>query len=320
MTQPTRSQVHFNRPLTNLSTAYIQTRTDFIASQVFPNVPVEKQSDRYYTYTQNDWFRDEAQVRGESSESVGSGYNISTDTYNCDVWAIHKDVADKIRANADAGINVDRDATEFVTQRLLIRKERQWATDYFTTSVWDTDVVGGVDFTVWSTYATSTPITDIQLGVDTVLANTGFMPNTLVLGWEVFSQLKNHPDIRDRINPTGLDRLATTQAIMAQVLDIERLVVAKAVYATNVEGETAAYSFVHGKNALLCYSQPNPGLLRPSAGYTFAWRNLAGNAEGMRMDRFRLDAIQSDRVEGEMAFDFKVVGSNLGYFFSAAVA
>ncbi|GIV81719.1 MAG: hypothetical protein KatS3mg051_1073 [Anaerolineae bacterium] len=64
MTSPTRSDVHVDAVLTGISVAYIQSQTDFIATRVFPIVPVDKRSDVFYTYTKNDWFRDEAQRPG----------------------------------------------------------------------------------------------------------------------------------------------------------------------------------------------------------------------------------------------------------------
>jgi hypothetical protein len=320
MAQPTSSDVHVNRPLTNLSIAYIQNHDNFIADKVFPAIPVDKQTDIIRTYTKNDWFRDEAKPRASGTESAGSGYNItSTTTYACIPNAIHKDIDKYTRANADDGINLDSEATEFVTQRLLVRKERAWATNYFTTSIWGTDVTGGTDFTLWSTYATSTPIADVETGKAAVLASTGYLPNTLVLGYDVFKSLKNHPDFVDRFKYTSSD--SVTADMMAGILDVERVLVAKSVYATNVEGATGAYSFVHGKNALLCYSAPRPSLLSVSAGYTFLWRGVSdGMGATIGIKRFPLSHLGVDRVEGEVAFDYKLIGSDLGYFFASAVA
>ena len=64
MAQPSLHSVHIDAPLTNISVAYLQAQTNFIAPRVFPVVPVDKQSDLYFTYTKNDWFRDEAKPRG----------------------------------------------------------------------------------------------------------------------------------------------------------------------------------------------------------------------------------------------------------------
>ena len=60
MAQPTGAILNIDRPLTNISLAYIQSADAFIADKIFPTVPVEARSDLYYTYTKNDWFRDEA--------------------------------------------------------------------------------------------------------------------------------------------------------------------------------------------------------------------------------------------------------------------
>jgi hypothetical protein len=78
MPQPTQGSVHVNRPLTMISVAYMQDQAEFIADKVFPVVPVDKQSDLYYVYTKNDWFRDEAKPRAAGTESAGGGYNLST--------------------------------------------------------------------------------------------------------------------------------------------------------------------------------------------------------------------------------------------------
>ena len=57
MPQPTASDVHVNTPLTMISIAFLQDQSEFIADQCFPTVPVQKQSDRFYVYDKDAWFR-----------------------------------------------------------------------------------------------------------------------------------------------------------------------------------------------------------------------------------------------------------------------
>lgn len=316
--QPSAQDVHVDAILSNISVAYMQAQDHFIASKVFPIVPVNKQTDKYYSYTKNDWFRDEAQRRADATESAGSGYGLSTAAYSCDVFALHKDIGNQARGNADAGIDLDRDATQFVTQRLLLRQEIQWATDYFATSVWATDKVGTTDFVKWSDYTASDPITDVESGKQTILAATGFLPNTLVIGYNVWRYLKHHPDIVDRFKYTSAESITTD--MVAKLFEIDRILVAKAVKATNQEGETAVMAMVQGNNALLCYVNPTPGLLMPSAGYIFSWKGVSdGLGLNIGISKWYEQKLKADRVEGEIAFDDKIVGSDLGYFFSAAV-
>lgn len=325
MPQPSINNVHIDAILTNISVAYQQSQSNFIAQQVFPVIPVDKKSNKYFTYTKNDWFRDEAQRRAPGTESAGSGYNLSTDSYSADVFGFHKDIDDQTRANSDNPLNPDREATDFVTSRMLLRQEVQFVSDFFGTSVWGTDVTGvssapsSGQFYQWSDYTNSDPIEDVEAGKETILSTTGFLPNTLVLGYQVMRKLRNHPDIVDRYKYTSAQ--AITEDMIARLFGVDRILVAKAVKATNNEGATAAYSFAYGKAALLCHVAPNPGLMTPSAGYTFAWTGVSGGlGTTIGVSKFRMESLKSDRVEAEFAFDNKVVGTDLGYFFASAVA
>jgi len=312
---PTQNDVNFDSLLTNISVAYRQLQTNFVASQVFPTVTVQKQSDRYATYTKNDWFRDDAGKRADATESEGSSYTLSSDTYFADVYAHHKDIGDQIRKNAASVFNLDKDASELVTTKLLLRQELQFVTDFFTTGKWGTDIVGDVGFTKFSNFAGSNPIGVIATGKNTVIKNTGFEPNTLLLGYELFETLKQHPDFVDRIKYSSSDPV--TEQLMAKLFGVERVLVAKAIKATNKEGATGAYDFVFGKNALLCYVAPTPGMLTPSAGYQFVW-DYAGFGTNIAISKMRIDTKKCDRIEGEIAWDNKIIGSDLGYFLSGA--
>ena len=327
MPLPTSGDVHVNRPLTNISIAYIQAADQFIATKVFPNVPVSKQSDRYFVYEKQDWFRDEAKVRAPGTESAGGGWRIdNTPTYFAPVIAVHKDVDDQIRANADAPINMDRDATTWVTQQLLLKRERIWAGSYFQPGVWDTDLAGVAaapgagQFLQWD-QANSTPIEDITGAAVAVAEKTGFRPNTLVLSPFVFNAVRNHPDVLDRIKYT--QRGVVTTDILAGLFDVERVLVPWGVVNLANEGVVgdADFEFVFGKNALLTYANPTPSILQPSGGYIFSWTGFLGaGANGNRIKQFRIEQIASDRIEGEMAFDAKLVSADLGVFFEDAVA
>ena len=321
MPQPTPSDVHVSAPLTNISVAYMQDQSEFIADKVFPIVPVAKQSDRYFTFPKGQWFRTEAQQRGLSQESAGSGFDVDKDaTYNALVQALHKDVDDQLRANQDAPLNLDAAATEFVTRGLLLKRERDWVTNYFTTSVW-TGSVGGGDITPnpkWDA-ADSTPIQDIRTQMGSVKVKTGFRPNTLVLSEQVWMAVQDNADFLDRIAIT--QRKIVTTDLLATVLGIDKVLIAGAIQNVALEGATDDMEWMFGKQAMVCYSAPRPSLMHPTAGYTFSWNGYLGASQaGLRMLRFRMQNIRSDRVEGEMAYDLKLVAAELGAFFIAVVS
>ena len=325
--QPSRSDVHINAPLSSVSLAYIQSADAFVADRAFPRLAVAKQSDSYFTYDRGYFNRAEMEKRAPGAESAGANYALSSATYSADVWALHRDVADQVRANADSPISLDREATELLTLQGLLRKEKEWAGAHFITGVWTTERAGvaatptGTQFLRWDV-AASTPIEDVRSGVRTVQESTGFRPNRMVLGRSVYDALLDHPDIVGR-----LDRGQTSGTAMvmrdtlASLFEMDEILVMDAIENTANEGAANVHAFIGGKNALLIYTPAAPGLMIPSAGYTFTWNGLlGGGALATRISRMRMDHLKSDRIEIEMAFDQKLVSADLGAMFLDAVS
>lgn len=333
MTQPTAGSVHVDSALTNISVAFLQNANNFIANRVFPNVPVMKQSDRYFTYDRGMFNRNQAQVRAPNTESAGVGYTVdNTPTYFANVYAVHHDVADQVRANADPAIDPERDAAELVAHQLLIKRESDWAARYLATGVWTNDYDGVASSPTtnqvirWSDQTSGDPIGDIRDAKTAILESTGLEPNTFVMGQRVFDALIDHPDIVDRVKYSGGvgngNPARVSEQTLAALLGIERIFVSKAIVNTGAEGATNAHSFISGKKALLCYAAPSPSLMRASAGYTFSWSGYMGqgNAFGFATKRIDMPWLGSTRVEGEMAYDMKLVAADLGAFWDTIVA
>lgn len=330
MPNPTASDVHVNRPLTNISIAFIQDADNFVATRMFPNIPVSKQSDLFFTYDRQDFFRSDVQLRAPGAESAGSDHRISTGSYRADVFAIHRDIDDQIRANQDDPLNLDRDATIWLTQQLLLHRENDFVGQFFQTSTWTGGTGGATDqagqaaapganqFLQWND-AASTPIEDIRAQIVSVAQLTGFRPNKMAIGPEVWKALVDHPDVLDRIKYT--QKGVVTMDLLASLLDLDEIMVGWATRDTAVEGGTASYDFYWGKSALLTWSPPSAGLMMPSAGYTFSWTGLLGSGSmGNRIKQFRLERNAADRTEGEMAYSLDVIAPDLGVFFDTAVA
>lgn len=320
---PTSDDVHVNSILTDISVAFMMDQEDFIADKVFPIVPVDKKSDKYFTYDQNDWMRDEAEKRAPSTESAGGGYQHADDSYSCDIWAFHKDISREVMDNYDNPLDPKRDATEFVTQKLLIKREREFASNFMTTGVWGTDLTGGGssdDFHEFDDYTDSTPIKTVKEAKRTVKKSTGFMPNVLAMGGEVWDVLSEHPDVIDKVKYTR-SAIDLSPDLVASAMGLDRIVVAEGVYADNEEGDTDSYKHIVGKTMLLAYVPDRPSLLTPSAGYIFSWNNYGeGSGYGVSIYDFYLKHIKSSRVEGELAFDQKKVASDLGVFFEDVIS
>ena len=332
MPNPTIGDVHVQSALSDVSVAYMQAQDNFIADIVAPIIPVQKQADKYFVYDRQDLLRSDARPRAPGTQSAGGGVRISTDTYFCDRVALHQDVDDPTRANTDPAINLDADATEYITSQIALKKEKDWVTAFFATGIWDgasstSDMTGAAapastatGFRFWSDVA-STPIEDIRGEIVSVAKRTGRRPNTLVLGPQVWAALVDHPDILDRIKNTNPGAPATiNQQLLAALFELDEVMVLRAVKNSGPEGGTDSVDFMAGKSALLLYAAPNPGLRTVSAGYTFTWTGAGAPLTGARIKRYRDEPIESDIIEGETWTDSKQVVATLGGFFATAVA
>lgn len=313
----TSKDVHVDQLLTNVSIGY--SNAGYIADQIFPVVPVDKQSDKYLTYDKSHWFRNEAKIRATGTKSERGGWTYSSDTYFCDRFSYGHEIYDEERANADNAFQLDSDAAEFATDKILMQREVAFASDFFKTSVWGTDKVGATDFTRWSDYAGSTPLVDVSDWMDTIEASIGREANRLVMGKQVWTKLKWHPDLIDTIKYTqraqmGLDLAAT-------LLEVERILVGRAIYTTSPEGTAEAsvsYSRIWGKHALLIYVPNTPSLRQPAAGYTFTWQRVPQSLRYIK--RMRDEEREADIIEANAYYDHKVTGAAAGLFGSTVIA
>lgn len=311
--QPSRTQVHIDSALTTFGTAYLQNQLRFIAERAFGRVPVAKQTGKYWIIDKDYFMRSDADVRGPGAESKGSGYKVSQGVYKCDVLALHTMVDDQTRRNADAPLNLDRQAAQFVTNSLAHRREKDFVAAFIGASAWSTT---STPATTWDD-VNSTPIENVRAQKNVIIEKTGYMANQLIVGAEVHKRLVDHPDVLARIQYAagpGNPAIATANT-MAQLFEVERYMVHYATENTAAEGATGTYDFMgnSGKNALLCYSDPSPGWMAATAAIMFEWSPLA-------LSRWYKDDNKADKIEGEMAYDFKVIGDDLAVEFTGAVA
>jgi hypothetical protein len=315
---PTAGDLHIDTLMTQVSIAY--QNKSYIADQLFPIVPVNKQSDIIPFYDQSHWFRDEARLRAPGTKSQRGGYSVNTtNKYFCDRYSYGREIDDEVRANADAVWNLDRDATGFATDKLFMRREVAFSNAFFTTSVWGADKVGGTDFTKWSDYGGSSPLNDVTNYKDAVEALIAVEPGNLVLGKLAWIQLKWHPDILDTIKYT--QRAQMTVELFAALLELDKVFIGRTIYTTSGEGtaeSSVTYTRIWGKHALLLYTPPAPSLLTPSAGYTFVWQRVPNAIQYVK--RMRDEEREVDIVEVNSYFAQTKVIANAGLFMQNTVA
>lgn len=307
---PGRHDVHIDSAMTNISIAY--RNTGYIADKIFPNVPVNHQSDKYFKFEKDSWFRDEAGVRAPGTRAPRVEYAMDQPgNYACIEYAAAKGVPDETVLNADNPLRPDRTASEFVTDKLMLRKEKDVADLVNTSGNWTTS--GSPTGGQWND-DTSDPISDVtgSSGVhETIRGLIGLRPNTCVMGAAVWAALKRHPDFLDRIKYT--QRGVLTVEIVKELLEVQNLYIGDPIINSGKEGATASYADIWGKYCWFGWVPPNPSLDVPAAGYVITWKKR-------QINRYREDQEHQDVVECLENWDSKVTCADAGYLLTSVVA
>jgi hypothetical protein len=228
-------------------------------------------------------------------------------------------------ANEDAALEIRTAGATTLTNRLLIHREKQFATNFFSTGIWGSETTPA---NLWSDYTLSTPLQDVTTASRVMqLKSGGFKPNTMVVGKAVRDILVNHPKVLARLNggSTVQNPALVTDNKLAEIFGVENFLVMEAVENTAAEGLTESNAFIGGKHALLVHGPRAAGLMTPAAGITFAWNSLEGtNNLGITVESFSDDALKrqqiAEHIQVKMAYDMQVTGADLGYFFLSVVA
>lgn len=322
MPQPTSSQVWVDQLLTNVSAAY--SNAEYVADQLFPLLPVDKQSGILPIINQSAFFRNDAKLRAPGTKSVGTGFTVdNTNKYFCDRFSIRHEIPDEVRSNAAPVYDQDRIATNLVTDQLLLNREVAWASNLFAASVWAGGASGG-DNTVsvqWSNYSGSSPLTEIQGWRDTLQGSLGRDANAFVIGRQVWTQLKYHPDVIDMLKYTSPIRQPIAADTFASMIEVDKVFVGSAIYTTSAEGTAEAsvsYSRIWGKHALLMFVPGGPALESPAAGYTVVWQRVPNAMSYVK--RMRNEETEVDIIEGNTYYQHKLLVAKAGAYCANVVA
>src|SRR5512139_114051 len=316
MSQPTSSSVQAVDPvLTNMLVGYKQAADRFIASRVFPVVPVEKQGFTYYIFTKKYWFLDQMIARAPGGHYARSGYGVETTTGNCQLWGLEHPIADEVRSNNQMPMALEQAGLQWLAQQSLIRRERAFAADFMVTTAWTSSDSNAT--TDWDDFTAGDPINDVLTARRTVSNLTGFDPNTMAMGYIVHQALMNHPDIIDRVKYVQMATAVNVESALASCFGVSQYLVSKASYNTANEGTTFSGSAIVDDDCLVCYSAgAGAGIMTASAGYTFAW--AGGGGDGVT-SMYREEQTDSDVIKMKEAWDQKIVAADLGYFFADVV-
>lgn len=273
-------QIYIPQALTNMSQQYRNDDDAFIQDQVAPILIVERKTGKYAYYTKSNLRKPTNSLRTGKQKTPELDMNVEWRTYDtlkehALKSGLEKDVMEQYLNPLDPMF----DATRNVMDAMQLEREINLSATLSNTSVVTQFAAPSVQWNA-STGAGS-PFIDIITGVNTMLINGLRTPNTIFMGWQVWQQLANHPDLLDRVKYSQLGML--TPELFANLVStasnvkITRVLIGKAVYDSSLEQApppgTTSNGFIWPKNLWLAYCTSSPSLREVNGLYTFVLRN-----------------------------------------------
>lgn len=309
-----KANVYVSPLLTQISLAY--KNEEYIAEQILPTVPVQKDTAQIATYGMDN-LRIESALRAQGAGANEVNHSVTIgDHYILKDHALKEFVSDEETENADKPINPKMDATENLTDKIQVIKEKELADALANTGVITQNVtLSGTD--QWSDYTNSDPFDDIKTAIQTVRSGSGKMPNTFIMSHEVMMTLIVHPDLIARL--PGIITVTADSVVNALKLafpNIKNILVGSAQYNSGVEGGTDALASIWGKHFWAAYIAPRPSLRDRSLGYTY--QKVGQNR---RVEILPYDADKKGNfVRINDKYDQKLVDNKCAYLIKNAIA
>lgn len=168
---------------------------------------------------------------------------------------------------------------------VLTNLERRVADLLFNTSTWTGSALTTAATAAWTDYANADPAKDVENAVQKVWSGSGLWPNALILNRIAFRHARNCTKILDRIKYQGFQDVrasAITPQALAQVFDVDRVIVANSARATNNAGQSAAIGQIwSGSYAMVARVAETDDIREPCVARVIHWPGVVADIEGM---------------------------------------
>lgn len=327
---PQLANIHIDVALTNLSVAYVNE--DYVADKVFPVVPVEKRSDRYFLYNKDSFLRSSGvdkqgkpgSIRRPGARSTEVNFDVSTNPFYCEQLARNYAFTDAEARLADAPLQPGIDATIALTEMITLDNEVAVASKVMKRANYAASNKAQLSSgtTSWAQNSqtagafTSFPISvDIPKAKKAVISSMVRSATHILLNYNASVTLSQNWEYLDKIKYVSKEGL--TNSGLAPVIGGLSVIEARTQKANSAENTSpVSTGFVwtddQGQDAALVYYRPAtaPSLKMVALGLTFEAPDDSVNARGFLVKRWREEWIDAEKIEVRTTRDWRFVATD----------
>lgn len=298
--------------LTAISVGY--RNMEYIADQVLPRVPVDKQTFKYMRYPIEEAFTVYDTAVGRKGRPNEINLSAVEDEASTQDHGLEDSVPVTDQDNADSRYDPEGRATMKLTDYVALAREVRVSNAVFSAA----NYAAGQKVTLsgtsqFSDFANSDPLAVMLAGLDACIVR----PNLVTMGQAVWTKVRQHPKVVKAVLGNAGDSGVASRQAVAELLEVEEVLVGRSYLNSAKRGQAASLSRAWGKHIALTYRNRNGGTEgEMSFGITAQW--------GGRVVRKEFDSKIGLRgatriVVGESVKEL-IIASGAGYFIENAVA
>lgn len=320
----TVGNVHISAPLTQMSIGYHPA--GMIAESVFPVVKVKHETDLYYVWDKPQAVRVErsdgyGSMRADKSQARELNFGATAASYKAFEFALRTSLSDRERNNQDEVLNLELAKIRRLQDLVLLDQEIRIANLLTTTANYlATNFVTLAGANQWNNAsfvsqsgATQSIIKqNIDAGKEAVRQQTlGLEANTIIIPPAVARVMMRDVGIVEQVKYTNPALLVG--GYLPQTLWGMKVLMPNAIDTTTIEGEAPTFADVWGKNVVIAYVNPAPGVDQVTAGVIFRQRDW-------QVKTWRDESIETTYYQPSLVQTEALVANPAVYLIQAAIA
>ena len=298
-------------------------KAGYIARKVLPSVDVASQAGNFGKIPLEQLLQQRDTKRAPGSGYARGNFTFDDSTYSCEEHGAEEPIDDREAKMYAEYFDAEQIATQRAYNSVLANAEKRVADTIFNTSTWTgASLTTDISALPWATLATAKPLTNVEAAVQKVYDGSGLWPNALVINKKVFRNLRNTPEVIDRIASSGAgDRnLASdvTLQMLAQAFDLDYIIVAGGSLNSAKEGQTASVGQIWSSTyAMVCRVATSSDFREPCIGRTFHWGADGSSIDGA-IESYRDEVVRANIIRVRHDVDEVVLYAQAGHLLKIA--
>jgi hypothetical protein len=298
-------------------------KAGYIARKVLPTVDVSSQAGNFGVIPLAQLLQQRDTKRAPGSGYARGNFTFDDATYSCEEHGAEEPIDDREAKMYAEYFDAEQIAAQRAYNSVLANAEKRVADAIFNTSTWTGAALAtDVSSVPWATIATAKPLTNVEAAVQKVYDGSGLWPNALVINKKVFRNLRNTPEVIDRIASSGAgDRnLASdvTLQMLAQAFDLDYIIVAGGSLNTAKEGQSASVGQIWSSTyAMVCRVATSSDFREPCIGRTFHWGADGSSIDGS-IESYRDEVVRANVIRVRHDVDEVVLYAQAGHLLKIA--